>query len=239
MPKRFSRTELYHLVWLEPASTLAARLNLSDASVKIACAEAHIPLPGRIYWAKRTAGQTPPTVALPMRSAGMSEDIVLGTPFSWLQNLSDAEILQWPVLEPYIPEDIAVVRDRVRREMGRVEVPLTWEGAHSEIRRLLRTDAGRQERQRRTRVMFPWQAPRFDSALGQRQLRIVNALFLGVVRGGGKGQVGGGERLEIRIIVYGTSVAFSLTAVAAEARTASHVGAPRSSARGRSRPRTR
>jgi hypothetical protein len=45
------------------------------------------------------------------------------------------------------------------------------------FRRLLRTDAGRQERQRRTSVMCPWEAPRFDSDRGQRQLRILNAIF--------------------------------------------------------------
>jgi hypothetical protein len=197
MPKRLDRTELYGLVWLEPISTLAPNLNVSDARLKKTCAEAHIPLPGRIYWAKRRAGKVPAQTILPIRPAGMSEDVVLGgTHLSWLQTLSDAEILQWPVNPPHFPEDIAVVRDRVRGEMGRVEVPTTWDDAHSEVRRLKRTDAGRQERQRRTSVMFPWEAPRFDSALGQRQLRILNAIFLGAARVGAKGQVSGCDRLE-------------------------------------------
>jgi hypothetical protein len=181
MQKRLARTDLYDLVWLEPLSTLAARLNLSDASIKKACADAHIPVPGRVHWAKRRAGQMPAQVALPIRPAGMSEDVIVGgTRVSWLQNLSDAEILQWPDTSPSFPEDITIVRDRVRGELGHVAVPPTWEGAHSEIRRLLRTDAGRQERQRRTSVVFPWEAPRFDAAIGQRQLRILNAIFLGV-----------------------------------------------------------
>jgi hypothetical protein len=81
------------------------------------------------------------------------------------------------------------------------------------VRRLKRTDAGRLERQRRTSVMFPWEAPRFDSALGQRQLRILNAIFLGVARVGGEGRAGGGDRLETSIVVHGTSVAFKLTRV--------------------------
>jgi hypothetical protein len=95
-------------------------------------------------------------------------------------------------------------------------VPPAWDNAHSEIRRLLRTDAGRLERQRRTSVMFPWEAPRFDSTLGQRQLRILNAIFLGIVPAGGRGQVGGGDRLETSIVVHGSFVAFRLTAVAPE-----------------------
>jgi hypothetical protein len=197
MPKRLARTELYDLVWLEPVSTLAA--------------EAQIPLPGRIYWAKRRAGKAPAQTNLPIRPAGMNDDVVLGgTHLSWLQTLSDAEILQWPVDPSHFPEDIAIVRDRVCRELGLVEVPTTWVGAHSEVRRLKRTDAGRQERQRHTSVLFSWEAPRFDSALGLRQLRILNAIFLGAARVGSKGQVGGGDRLETSIVAHGTSVAFRL-----------------------------
>ena len=37
----------------------------------------------------------------------MSEDVVLGgARFSWLQNLSDAEILRWPEVPPSFPDDI-------------------------------------------------------------------------------------------------------------------------------------
>src|SRR5438105_2866921 len=156
MPERLDRTELFRLVCLEPVSTLAPRLNVSAAGLKKACAEAYVPLPGRIYWAKRRAGKATAQTNLPIRPAGMSEDIILGgTHLSWLQTLSDTEILQWPADPPHFPEDIAIVRGRVCRELGRVEVPTTWDGTHSEVRRLKRTDAGRQERQRRTSVMFP------------------------------------------------------------------------------------
>jgi hypothetical protein len=65
----------------------------------------------------------------------MSEDVVLGgARFSWLQNLSDAEILRWPELSPSFPDDIDIVRDQVRGELGAVDVPPSWDGAHSEMR---------------------------------------------------------------------------------------------------------
>jgi hypothetical protein len=149
----------------------------------------------------------------------MSEDVILGgARFSWLQDLSEDEILRWPELPPSFPDDMPIVRDRARRELGRVDVPPIWNGAHSEIRRLLRTDVGRQERQRRTSVVFPWEAPRFDFALGQRQLRILNAIFLCVVRAGGKGQVGSGDRIKPRVVVHGSPVAFRLIAVEPETK---------------------
>ena len=46
----------------------------------------------------------------------------------------------------FIPRRHNIVRDQVRGELGAVDVPPTRDGAHSEIRRFLRTDAGRQER---------------------------------------------------------------------------------------------
>lgn len=221
MASCWTRERLYEAVWGEPISTLAPKLDVSDAGLKKACSEAQIPVPGRVYWAKRRAGQTPTQIALPVRPAGMSEDVVLGgARFSWLQNLSDAEILRWPEVPPSFPDDMDIVRERVRGELGLVDVPPTWNGAHSEIRRLLRTDVGRQERQRRTSVVFPWEAPRFDSALGQRQLRILNAVFLGVVRAGGKAQVGGGDKLEASVVVHGSPVAFRLTVVVPETKKA-------------------
>jgi hypothetical protein len=52
--------------------------------------------------------------------------------FSWLQDLSDDEILHWPEIPPSFPEDMSSVRDQVRGELGRVDVPPTWDGTHSE-----------------------------------------------------------------------------------------------------------
>lgn len=214
----WTREKLYEQIWTKPISMLAPTLGISEACLKKACAEAHIPTPGRVHWAKRRAGLTQDQIALPTRPAGMSENVVLGgTQFSWLQNLSDAEVLQWPETPSSFPDDLAIVRQRVRQDLGRIDVPTNLDGAHSEIRRLLRTDAGRLERERRTSVKFPWAAPRFESALGQRQLRILNALFLGVSRAGGKGQVGGGDRLETSVVVHGSPVAFRLSGVVPEA----------------------
>jgi hypothetical protein len=60
------------------------------------------------------------------------------------------------------------------------------------------------------------QALRFESALGQHQLRILNALFLGVARAGGKGQLGGGDRLETSVVAQGSPVAFRLGGIVPE-----------------------
>jgi hypothetical protein len=212
MIQRLSREELYNSVWREPASALAPRLGISEAKLKKACASVLIPLPGRIYWAKRRAGKAIAQTDLPVRSAGMSESVFFGgIQYSWLQGLSDDEILEWPLDPPSFADSTSSVRNSVRQKVGHVEIPTNWDGAHSEVRRLIKTDAGRLERKRRVTVLFPWEAPRFDSTLGQRQLRILNAIFLAVIRSGGNGHVGGCERLETSIQVYDTVVHFRLT----------------------------
>jgi hypothetical protein len=104
MASCLAREKLYEAVWAEPISTLAPKFRVSDADLKKACAEAHIPLPGRIYWAKRRAGQTPARVALPTRSPGMSEHVVLGGPhFSWLQDLLTTKSCAGPNFLLHLP----------------------------------------------------------------------------------------------------------------------------------------
>src|SRR5712672_318246 len=124
MIQRLSREELYNSVWREPASTLAPRFGISEAKLKKACAAVLIPLPGRIYWAKRRAGKAIAQTDLPVRSAGMSESVFFGgIQYSWLQGLSDDEILEWPLDPPSFAESISSVRNRVQQEVGQVEIP--------------------------------------------------------------------------------------------------------------------
>ncbi|HKB90537.1 MAG TPA: hypothetical protein VKC60_08475 [Opitutaceae bacterium] len=155
----------------------------------------------------------------------MSESVFFGgTQYSWLQSRSDDEILEWSVDPPSFANCTSSVRNRVRQQVGHVEIPTNWDGAHSEVRRLLKTDAGRLERKRRVSVLFPWQAPRFDSTLGQRQLRILNAIFLAVIQSGGSGHVGGRERLETSVQVYDSVVHFKLTSRLDEGKKAKRNG---------------
>lgn len=211
MIQRLSREQLYNYVWCEPMSVLAPSLRISESKLKNACASALIPLPGRIFWAKRRAGKAIVQMDLPARPAGMSEFVFFGgTQYTWLQGLSDDKILEWPSDPPSFAASTSSVRNSVRRMVGQVEIATSWDRAHSEVRRLLKTDAGRLERKRRVSVLFPWEAPRFDSPLGQRQLRILNAIFLAVIRFGGKGHVGGGDRLETSVQVHDSVVHFKL-----------------------------
>ena len=54
---RFSRQELYDLVWSQPIATLAETYGVTDVGLAKACRRAGIPVPHRGYWAKLSAGQ--------------------------------------------------------------------------------------------------------------------------------------------------------------------------------------
>lgn len=57
MSRELSRRELYDLVWDRPLTKIAVDLGISDVALHKICVRHRIPLPGRGYWAKLTAGK--------------------------------------------------------------------------------------------------------------------------------------------------------------------------------------
>jgi ankyrin repeat protein len=66
---QYNRAELYEKVWSEPMRMLAQQYGVSDVYLARVCRLLRIPLPGRGYWAKKTAGRPtkkrPPLPPLP------------------------------------------------------------------------------------------------------------------------------------------------------------------------------
>jgi hypothetical protein len=54
---RYNREELSKRVWSQPIQKLAAAYGLSDVGLGKVCRKLKIPLPGRGYWTKRSAGK--------------------------------------------------------------------------------------------------------------------------------------------------------------------------------------
>jgi hypothetical protein len=54
------REKLYDEVWAEPVRTVAKRYGISDVALSKRCRKLKIPLPGKGYWAKRSAGKKLP-----------------------------------------------------------------------------------------------------------------------------------------------------------------------------------
>lgn len=62
---RYTREELYGLVWSTPMINLAKQHGLSDRGLAKICKKHKIPCPPRGYWAKRQAGQKVQRIPLP------------------------------------------------------------------------------------------------------------------------------------------------------------------------------
>jgi len=66
-PLTVSREDLYELTWSKPMSSLAKDFGISDVALAKRCKRLGIPVPGRGYWARVDAGQTPHRPKLPER----------------------------------------------------------------------------------------------------------------------------------------------------------------------------
>ncbi len=64
MIHKFTRHELYDLVWSKPMTTLAKEFNLSDNGLRKICMKNDIPLPNMGYWAKAKYGKVITRISL-------------------------------------------------------------------------------------------------------------------------------------------------------------------------------
>jgi hypothetical protein len=217
---RFTRQQLYDLVWSEPMKLLASRVGISDVALAKRCRKADIPVPARGYWAKRQAGKRTAQVELPIRPPGMPDEVVVGGGgYYWSQGLTEAEILGPLPPPPSFAEPITEVRHRVRKLIGKVSIPKTFNKIHPLISRLLEEDERRREKQRTSSYTFSWDAPLFDAPLERRRLRIVNSLFLAVANAGAKPFIRGRDAQELGITIGEQHVSFALNRVSERGRS--------------------
>src|SRR5690606_8956991 len=64
-PRRFTRQELYDLVWSTPMTALAPKFGISDVALRKRCQNHEIPTPGVGYWAQVAVGRPPERPRLP------------------------------------------------------------------------------------------------------------------------------------------------------------------------------
>ena len=202
-PKRFSRKELYDLVWSEPMKTLAGRFGISDVALKKNCERAAIPTPDRGYWAKKDAGKETTQALLPDRPLGMDDEVLIGGGHWYGHGYWSEDDLLGPLPErPEFPEPIEAVRERVSRAMGEVKVPRMVESWHSQIERLFKDDERRQAKQLASSYPSLWDGPLFDSPFEHRRLRILHRLHFAVAKFNGKLSISGRDGRWVSFTFY-------------------------------------
>jgi hypothetical protein len=186
LPRRFSRQELYDLVWSEPIVKLAERFSISGVGLAKACKRADIPVPERGYWAKAKHGKEGRRIPLPQRGLGMTDMVTIGGQ-PWQRFYPPHPTLQDPIpVRPAFPNDLEEIAQRVRKTVGRVTVSRVNERFHPLIASLLEDDEKRRVAYEGAKYKSFVDKPLFDTPLEQRRLRLLNALFVAFTRFGAK-----------------------------------------------------
>lgn len=207
---RFTREQLYGLVWERPIQQLAQSFSMSDVGLAKICRKANVPLPPRGYWAKLQAGKfvdSPP--ALPLRDFGLLNSIDVG-PASASSRHAAEDISPDPPQPPHFDESLEDVSNRARKLVGEVRVPKTLATPHRSIAGYLKRDEERRLKQQQSPYPLLWDAPLFDSPQERRRFRILSALFATLERCGVSAGARGREARELSALVGSTHVPFSL-----------------------------
>jgi hypothetical protein len=182
MGKIVTRRELYDLLWSEPMTKLAEKFGISGVALAKACDRMCVPVPPRGYWARKTAGKGVVRATLPKRPPGLDDETMVGGGPYWRYNMrahpSDDELLGPVPLEPTFDEPIEEVRERVQASVRKLTVPKALDRPHPAVAKLLKEDDARREKSRSLSYVSSWDAPRYDSPIQRRRLRLLSALFL-------------------------------------------------------------
>lgn len=204
MAMKFTRQSLYDLVWLKPRSTLVAELGVSDVWLSKVCRSAHVPIPPRGYWAKVAAGKRPPKLALPPRGLGEIDEIKIGQE-RWTGK--EERITTLPPA-PNFPDALEDVTNQARKRLGRLSPPRSLSNSHPLIAALLQKDDERRAKAATDR--YAWDRPVFDEPNARRHLKLLNALFSMLAKGGFRPTLRGKLAEEPGVTVGNYHVSFSL-----------------------------
>lgn len=179
MSHKFTRLELYQLVWSEPLRKLAQRFGISDVAIAKRCRRSNIPLPGVGYWAKKGVGKQVFQPVFPPRGLGQSDVVTIGGNDRYRSEESDEELLAATITSPPpFPDGLPEVTARARELVGKVRATASLANPHPSIARLLQEDEQRREKQKASRWPLSFNAPLFDSPFERRRLRLMNSLLL-------------------------------------------------------------
>ncbi|WP_066119148.1 hypothetical protein [Blastomonas sp. CCH9-A1] len=85
-----------------------------------------------------------------------------------------------PFASAEVPEDLEELRERETKLLGKVTVPKDLSRYHPAFASIMRSEQRLREKAAESR----WYEPEFDHPVGQRQLRLLNALFLALTKRG-------------------------------------------------------
>lgn len=175
--------DLQDFAWSAPMRDLAARVGLSDVGLKKLLKSHGVVTPPQGYWNKLHAGRpVPKCPRAPARRAGETGRLRVDARFANVVHAAETLPSSGPFASVEVPEDLAVLHAQELRAIGRVSVPRSLERVHAGLKQILK-----QEQRRRDKFAvsgWSWDAPKFESAVDRRRLKILNAIFMALSRRG-------------------------------------------------------
>jgi len=174
---------LTRFAWSAPMRDLATKVGISDVGLKKLLRAHGIPTPPQGHWNRVHAGQRvpgPPGAA--PRGPGETGRVVLDRRFRGLVEESDPFPVDGPFASAAVPESLEDLRAQELKAIGRVAVPRGLDTPHVGLVGLLKKEE--QRRQKIAESPWHWSRPSFDTPLGQRQLKLLDGLFLALARRG-------------------------------------------------------
>lgn len=175
------KDDLVAFAWSAPMRDLAAKIGISDVGLKKLLRADGVVTPPQGHWNRVLAGKKVLERPRPgARRPGEIGRVRLDGRFRGLVPEAGPMPETGPFASAAVPEDLQELRAKEVKAIGRVAVAKTLDQPHPALAPLLKREEQRREKQAATG--WVWDGPQWASALAQRQLRIVDAVFRALSR---------------------------------------------------------
>jgi hypothetical protein len=215
--------QLWLFAWSAPMRDLAKSTEMSDVGLKKLLCSHGIATPPQGYWNKVHAGRrVPERPKTPPRGPGQADRIRLDSRFAKVLTTAASMPPEGPFASELVPENLEDLREKELRALGRVGTSRDLSSPHPGLVQLLKREEIQRSKFRASG--YSWHEPVFDTPIGQRKLRLLNAIFRALAKRGHSGDAyeRDGE-VHARAIVGSTYMAISIDIVGKQ-RTAQFRG---------------
>lgn len=213
---RITRSELYDLIWSEPAKDVAPRLGMSPEQLGTACEAANIPRPDRGYWNNVNPGAKGKRAALPDRHLGQADYVELIDESRMVSGAWRRMFLKGPPLVmPVFPDDRPVIESRAHALAAAAPIRKTRSRTHREISKLLARDERRKAKLTGTSLDVQVHPIISSTKQGKRRLLILNTLLNALASCGGNLAKTTDHAFDWSICIWDTWLRFELRNVGA------------------------
>lgn len=170
--------------WSAPMRNLAGKVGISDVALKKTLRRYGITTPPQGHWNRIHAGQeVPARPEPPARCPGGHGRMLIDPKFEPFIPKASPLPSCGPFASAEVPNDLEELRERETTLIRKVTVAKDLSSYHPAFKDIMR----KEQRLREKAAMGSWYShykPEFDSAVDQRQMRLLNALFVALAKRG-------------------------------------------------------